>query len=147
MAEPEEVLRSLVVKVLDDSPGFRTGNLRYADHISYLLARDQVVDRLVRELSGNGFLPFDAGDDVVGKPNFHAVAYTMKQMRSRLTKHIRGSGQDMEAEREWTDSVATAFFSDLEAKGWRLVRTTTPLPLGAHYRAPGYTGEHLKRRG
>ncbi|RYG37380.1 MAG: hypothetical protein EON93_03730 [Burkholderiales bacterium] len=146
MAEPDEVLRSLVVKVLDDSPSFRTGNLRYADHISYLLARDQVVDMLVSELRGNGFLPFDAGDAVLGKANFHAVAYTMKQMRSRLVKHIRGGGRDTDAEREWTDSVATAFFGDLEAQGWRLVRTTTPLPMGAHYQAPGYSGAHLKDR-
>jgi len=100
-----------------------------------------VAHELARELMSNGWLPLDLAmaGDVHTLASHSAVHYTMGQMRRRLLKHIRGGGADMEAEREAMTSIATAFFSDLESRGWRLVRTNAaalhfPTSHGAHPR-------------
>lgn len=72
------------------------------------------------------YLPFDPTYVRNNLSNFSAVSYTMKQMRTRLLKHIKGGGKDQEAEREALESAAIAFFSHLEERGWRLVRTQMP---------------------
>lgn len=142
MAELEAVVRSILVQVLDDSPNLRRGDLRYADHIAYMLARDDVADRMITELVSNGWLPFKIADldQARSLSNFHAVSYTMGQMRKRLVAHIKGGGRDVEAEHDALSSIAIKFFSDLEDRGWRLVRTNASIPLGAHYPGPGFSG-------
>ena len=125
----ELVARNVVRKALEECPALIPQDRRYADPGGQRLAKDQVAAQVARELIASGFLPFDPSD-VQSLSNFHAVSYTMGQMRSRLLKHIKGGGRDMEAERAAMEAIAIAFFGDLESRGWRLVRIN--LPAQAH---------------
>ena len=126
MADPLElVVYAVVMRALEDSPELLPQDRRYADIGAARIAKEQVARQVARELAASGFLPFELSE-VRSLSNFHAVSYTMGQMRTRLFKHSRGGGRDAEAEREAMESIAVAFFSDLEERGWRLVRTTLP---------------------
>lgn len=135
MSELTGVVRAVIRAALDGSPDLLPRD-RHVGLAALEAAKDRVADELARELVGNGWLPFEASD-LRTKPNYHAVSYTMGQMRRRLLKHIRGSGRDVEAEREAMESIAAAFFSDLEERGWCLVRAREPGPRNYN---PGFPG-------
>ena len=83
---------------------------------------DLAVDHIINELAATGFLPLnEAYADA--SLNVHAVSYTMKNMRTRLLKHINGGGRDLEAEAAAIQSITLDFFRDLDEQGWRLIRT------------------------
>jgi len=123
----ELVVHAIVLRALEDCPALFPQDRRYADWGALRQARELVAQQVSRELGASGFLPFDASE-IRSLSNFHAVSFTMGQMRSRLLKHIRGGGRDSAAEREAMESIAVAFFSDLEERGWRLMRSTLPVP-------------------
>jgi hypothetical protein len=126
MADPlEDIVRAAIFRALEDCPAIIPQDRRYADAGGQRAAKDQVAHRIARELSASGLLPFDASN-VRALSNYQAVSYTMGQMRARLLRHIRGGGGDIEAQRDALASIAIAFFSDLEERGWRLVRTRLP---------------------
>lgn len=124
--ELEKVVRSVILAALHDCPELLPQDRRYADDSGQRIARGLVAHRIARDLSANGYLPFDPTYTRLNLSNFSAVSYTMKQMRTRLLKHIKGGGRDPDAEQEAMESAAIAFFSDLEGRGWRLVRTNMP---------------------
>ncbi len=136
----EEVVRSVILAALHDCPELLPQDRRYADHSGQQIAKSLVAYRIARELTASGFLPFDPGPSTRDMANYHAVSYTMGQMRTRLLAHIRGGGRDPEAERDAMESVATAFFSDLESRGWRLMRTKAPLGMGRRADQSGFNG-------
>lgn len=123
----ELVAHAIVLRALEDCPALFPQDRRYADMAALRQARELVARQVSRELGASGFLPFDTSE-IRSLSNFHAVSYTMSQMRSRLLNHIRGGGRDVEAERDAMERIAIAFFSDLEERGWRLVRTALPAP-------------------
>lgn len=136
----EEVVRSVILAALHDCPELLPQDRRYADDGGQRIARGLVAHRIARDLSANGYLPFDPTYVRNNLSNFSAVTYTMKQMRTRLLKHIRGGGSDPEAEREAMEQAAIAFFSHLEERGWRLVKVLPPLPLGRQASSSGFNG-------
>lgn len=138
--ELEEVVRAVILAALYDCPDLLPQDRRYADHGGQQIARGLVAHRIARDLSANGYLPFDPTYVRFNLGNFSAVSYTMKQMRTRLLKHIRGGGKDPEAERRAMESAAIAFFSDLESRGWRLVKALPPLPLPPRASSSGFNG-------
>lgn len=83
---------------------------------------DLAAERIVNELSATGFLPLKE-TYADASLNVHAVSYTMTRLRSRLLKHIKGGGLDMEAEAQAMRDITLAFFRDLDEHGWRLIRT------------------------
>ncbi|MFT3726122.1 MAG: hypothetical protein QM773_21355 [Hyphomonadaceae bacterium] len=126
MAKAEEIVEAAVLKALEQGPGLMPHEIRYADYMKLRLEQVGIAQRISRELVGRGYFPFEVDADPRGLANFHAVTYTMGQMRTRLLRHIRGGGRDPEAERLALQSIATAFFGDLESRGWRLVYTRKP---------------------
>lgn len=141
MSELETVVRDVIREALDASPNLLPQDRRYADDAGQRIAKDIVAHEIAHTLMSNGWLPLDLAEvgDVRTLSNHSAVHYTMGQMRTRLLKHIRGGGHDMEAQRQAMTSIALAFFSDLESRGWRLMRTNAsskhfPTSHGAHPR-------------
>lgn len=83
---------------------------------------DLAVDHIINELGATGFLPLnEAYADA--SLNFHALSYTIKNLRNRLLKHIKGGGRDLEAEAAAMKVITLDFFRDLDEQGWRLIRT------------------------
>lgn len=123
---PYVVLESIVHKALEESPQLMIKACGYADFITRRMLMDQVTAKIALELSGRGFLPYSFKDEPRELPNFHAVAFTMKNMRSRLLRYVRTGDREAEAEASAMRSIAVDFFADLESQGWRLVYTRKP---------------------
>ena len=138
--EQEEVVRGVILAALHDCPELLPQDRRYANEGNQQIARSLVAHRIARDLSLNGFLPFDPTYVRLHLGNFAAVSFTMGQMRRRLLMHIRGGGKDPEAERQAMQSAAISFFSDLEERGWRLVRLHPPLPPDRQASPSGFNG-------
>lgn len=140
MEELEEVVRAVILAALHDCPELLPQDRRYADYSGQQIARGLVAHRIARDLSASGYLPFDPTFARLNLSNFSAVSYTMHQVRRRLLAHIKGGGRDVEAERQAMESIAIEFFSNLESRGWRLVRTLPPLPEPRQASASGFNG-------
>jgi hypothetical protein len=117
-SEPLEiVLRDVIKAALIARPPFLPD--RFKGVVDPL---NLTVEHIVNELGATGFLPLkEAYADA--SLNVHAVSYTMKNMRTRLVKHIKGGGRDVEAEHAAMQAITLAFFRDLDEQGWRLIRT------------------------
>lgn len=135
MSEFEAVVRARIRACLESSPTLLPRNTGSdADgHGERQAAIDQVARQIAHAMTSSGWLPFDPSQPL-SQSSYYAVSYTMGRMRTRLTKHIRGGGRDPEAERAAMESVAIAFFDDLERQGWRLVQIN--VPAGAHSTSP-----------